>query len=85
MALRKDQIEKIAASEFQQLIEGYEKDLLPEHHPYYDRVARVATRILKANMDMEEVRRKNWTISVIGQDEQNAFVLPVSDFKIVGV
>lgn len=76
VALRKDQMEKIADAEFEELLTKFENELLPEHHPYYDRVARVATRILKANQELPQVKEKNWTISVIGEDERNAFVLP---------
>ena len=59
-------------------MEGFGEDVLPESHPHYNRVARVATKILKSNMDIEEVKKQHWTISVIAQTEQNAFVLPVS-------
>ena len=64
--------------EFESLMEDYKNELLPDHHPYYDRVAKVATRIIKSNInDMPELKKQNWTVSVIAEAEnKNAFVLP---------
>ena len=52
--------------------------MLPDSDPTYARVAKVANRLLKANVDIKQVHGKEWTISVIENDERNAFVLPVS-------
>ncbi len=62
-----------------QLIEMYDNSgaVLSETHPYYDRIARVTSRILKANKDLAQVKEKTWSITVVAQEEQNAFVLPV--------
>ena len=59
-------------------MEEWEDDLLPDSDPTYTRVAIVANRLLKANVDIKEVHGKEWTISVIENEERNAFVLPVS-------
>ena len=58
-------------------METYENELMPDDHPYYARVVRVASRILKANGDLEQLRGKEWTITVVEQPDRNAFVLPV--------
>ena len=76
VALKKNQVEKIGQIEFESIMEANDESLLPETHPYYDRVARVTTRILKSNPDVEGVKSKSWTISVMDSDEENAFVLP---------
>ena len=61
-----------------QLLEEWADDLLPDSDPTYARVANVANRLLKANVDVQQIHGKEWTISVIQNDERNAFVLPVS-------
>ena len=42
-------MEKVAQQEFEQHLETFDEVLLPEDHPYYDRVAKVAARILNSN------------------------------------
>ena len=76
VALRKNQVEKIGQVEFESILDANDENILPESHPYYDRVARVTTRILKSNQDVEGVKSKSWTISVLESEEENAFVLP---------
>ena len=86
IALRKDQMEKVAQQEFEQHLETFDEVLLPENHPYYDRVAKVAARILDSNTEYEEIRTKKWTISVVDQKDQNAFVLPSGNiFVFTGI
>jgi len=80
IALRKDQMEEVAQQEFEQHLETFDEVLLPENHPYYDRVAKVAARILDSNTEYEEIRTKKWTISVVDQKDQNAFVLPSATY-----
>ena len=86
IALRKDQMEKVAQQEFEQHLETFDEVLLPENHPYYDRVAKVAARILNSNTEYEEIKTKKWTISVVDQEDQNAFVLPSGNiFVFTGI
>ena len=56
---------------------------MPDSDPTYARVAKVANRLLKANVDVQQIHGKEWTISVIQNDERNAFVLPVSKINEV--
>ena len=60
-----------------QFLEDFDKQILPENHHTYNRVARIVTRILKSNDSIESIKKKNWTITVIDQADKNAFVLPV--------
>ena len=41
IALSKDQIEKVAAKEFESHLENYDDLLLPETDPYYDRYGNI--------------------------------------------
>lgn len=59
------------------MIEANEEVLVPDQHPVYDRVAKVANRILRSNKDLEAMHGKEWTITVVRDDTRNAFVLPV--------
>ena len=61
-------------------MDAYDANILPDNDPVYDRVARVANRILKANRDLEQLHGKDWTITVVQDDTKNAFVLPVREF-----
>ena len=79
-------MEKVAQQEFEQHLETFDEVLLPENHPYYDRVAKVAARILNSNTEYEEIKTKKWTISVVDQEDQNAFVLPSGNiFVFTGI
>ena len=49
---------------------------LHNQYCHNDRVATIAARILNSNNDYEEIKNKKWTISVIDQEDKNAFVLP---------
>ena len=54
--------------------------MMSPHHPYFQRVQRVASRLIKANADtMQQLGPKNWKCYVIDEPKTiNAFVLPVS-------
>lgn len=64
---------------FSQLCSEFSDTLVPVNHPYYDRVKRVANRLLRANKHMPQIYTKHWTITVLNDPNSvNAFVLPVS-------
>jgi hypothetical protein len=52
--------------------------LLPAKHPAYAQVNRVAMRLIRANSDIPIIRDQQWSVTLIGDKEKNAFVLPVS-------
>ena len=53
--------------------------IVPTDHPLYNRVKRVANRLLIANKNMPQIYTKMWTITVLNDPGNvNAFVLPVS-------
>ena len=76
LSMKSSTVEKIGQYDLDTITETYKEAIVPEEHPYYERVAQVATRILKSNSDISEIRQKTWTVSVIDDTEKNAFVLP---------
>ena len=77
MALSDEQMKKICKEEFKQLVDQNLHVSLPVDSKEYDRVSRVANRILRSNRDIQQVSEKDWTVTVIESDEKNAFVLQV--------
>lgn len=71
-----DQFEKIADFQFKMQLEMNKENLLPSNHPLCKRVANVANQLLNKNKNIEMIQNKHWSISVINDDIQNAFVLP---------
>ncbi len=62
------------------MLRTYKDKIIPARMsiPSYRRVVQVAQRLLKANQDLPHIRGKEWSITVIDEDEHaNAFVLPV--------
>ena len=75
-------MKKISRQEFDGLIEEYREHILPNVHPEYTRVARVSNRILNGNKDLRQIYDKTWTVTVVDQPVQNAFVLPSGNIFI---
>lgn len=46
---------------------AFYRAVLPADHPAYGRIVRVANRILKSNLDVAEIKKKNWTVTVIDE------------------
>jgi len=76
VALYPDQIKKISRQEFEASLEEYKSDILPNNHPSYERVVRVANKLLHANRDIRQIYDKSWTVTVVDLPIQNAYVLP---------
>ncbi|XP_040571644.1 metalloendopeptidase OMA1, mitochondrial isoform X2 [Lepeophtheirus salmonis] len=75
MILNHDQMRKISHREFNKIIENHEGHILGAPNPAYERVVRVVTKLLDGNRDLTDVLKLNWTVSVVSDDEINAFVL----------
>lgn len=72
-----DQIKQITDIEAQALLLAYEDKILPSGHALYKKVVETATRLIQANQDLPQIRKKEWKVSVIDDDSMvNAFVLP---------
>jgi len=76
VALTPDQAKKIGESNFKDILEEHKENIVDETHPVYDKVAGVANNILKANKDLRQIYDKTWTLTVINDGQENAFVLP---------
>ena len=50
IALSKDQIEKVAAKEFESHLENFDELLLPETHAYYDRYGSIGCGVLSSGI-----------------------------------
>ena len=75
VALTPQQMQMIGKVEFDMAMRGLGEEglVLPQTHPYAARVVRMANRIIMAN---EELKDKNWTVTVVEDPTQNAMVLP---------
>ena len=82
VALYPDQMKKVSRQEFEGLIEEYSDHILPSVRPEYSRVSRVSNRILNGNKDLRQIYDKTWTVTVVDQPVQNAFVLPSGNIFI---
>ena len=54
--------------------------IIPPTDLRYEKVSKIVLQILKSNEDIPEVKEKNWKVTVIDEEDQNAFVLPVRIF-----
>lgn len=76
VALTPEQVKKIGRHEFRTLLTGFQDQIVPERHPVYDKVAKVANQILRGNRDFRQIYDKDWTVTVVDDPMKNAFVLP---------
>lgn len=56
----------------------HKDSIVPTTHPAYVRLLRIVNRLLESNKDLPQIKQRDWTLSVINSDDQNAFVLPVN-------
>lgn len=82
VALNQEQVEKIASLEYDQLSERFSGSVLTAQHPHYNRIVRVAHRLLKSNQDLKEIAGKKWAVTVINENDRNAFVLPTGQIFV---
>ena len=75
-------MKKISRQEFDGLLEEYSEHILPNVRPEYSRVSRVSNKILNGNKDLRQIYDKTWTVTVVDQPVQNAFVLPSGNIFI---
>ena len=82
VALYPDQMKTISKQEFASLLEEYQDDILLRTDKRYDRVVDVSNRLLSANRDIRQIYDKTWTVTVVDQNVQNAFVLPCGNIFV---
>jgi predicted Zn-dependent protease len=74
-----DQIEKAAASQYQQMRQqaGAQKALAPDDHPQLIRLRAIAKRIIPHTYEWNpRAQGWKWEVSLIGSSELNAFCMP---------
>lgn len=72
-----EQMKVVAEMEFENQVNQFKSYIVPINHPIYKRVGRVANRLLVSNLDIPQIKKKNWGITVVDRPEiTNAFVLP---------
>jgi len=76
VALTPDQAKKIGYFNFRTILEDHQTSLMSIHSPAYDRVVRVVNKVINSNRDLRQIYDKTWTLTVIDEAEENAFVLP---------
>ncbi|OQV16322.1 Metalloendopeptidase OMA1, mitochondrial [Hypsibius exemplaris] len=70
------QFAEVAEQQRKMLFESMKDKLLPAKHPAYAQVNRVAQRLIRANNDIPIIHDQKWSVTLIGDKEKNAFVLP---------
>jgi len=76
VALTPEQAKKIGETNFRHLMEDNADSIVSQHHPVYAEVMDVVNTIFKANRDIRQIYDKTWTLTVLEDDTENAFVLP---------
>ncbi|GAV03658.1 hypothetical protein RvY_14052 [Ramazzottius varieornatus] len=70
------QFKEISNQQRDMLFEAMKDQLLPSMHPAYVQVNRVARRLIHANQDIAIIKDQDWAVTVVGDKQKNAFVLP---------
>jgi len=82
VALSPDQTKKISRIEFENLLEDLGPAIVPHNDKTYERVVKVSNRILQGNKDIRQIYDKIWTVTVVDEPVQNAFVLPTGNIFV---
>lgn len=72
----KEQQELFAKLTLQIHLEQNKGHIVPENHPVYMRLTRITQRLLNANKDLQSVKDKEWSLTVVDGALKNAYVLP---------
>lgn len=62
---------------FPKHLEQNKGHIVPENHPVYLRLIRITKRLLNANKDLQSIKDKTWSLTVVDGSSKNAYVLPV--------
>ncbi|KAF7492378.1 Metalloendopeptidase OMA1 [Sarcoptes scabiei] len=76
IAFTSGQFDYLNKIELEAKLNDYSGKLLPSNHPITQRVGRVVKRLISHNNDIDEIKKHDWTVSVIDDlTIMNAFVL----------
>jgi len=76
IGISKEKFNELANIQFEMQLKLFQDQLLPNRDPRSRQVERVATRIIKSNLDIPQFREKKWTTAVIDAPHiKNAMVV----------
>lgn len=76
IAFTSAQFMKIAQFEFEMQWNNLKDDIVDPSDPAYKRVLGLSQKIINGNQDLEFMRKQQWTVIVVDNDDANAFILP---------
>ncbi|CAF3416917.1 unnamed protein product [Rotaria socialis] len=82
MLMTEEQLKYLCDLQKEELAKTYANHMMPENSKETQLVAKVAKKIISANVDLPNVRSIKWTIRVLNIDDQKAFVLPSGDIYV---
>ncbi|CAF0810353.1 unnamed protein product [Rotaria sordida] len=82
MMMNAEHLTLMSDMEKEKIAKMFSDQMFPEHSKQTQLVARVARRIIGANMDLDNIRNIKWTARVVDVDIKNAFVLPTGDIYV---
>lgn len=71
-----EQFDEISGSIFDAQIEMLQSKIVKTNNSAYNLVTRVANRLLAGNQDLPQIYNKKWSITIVDDEEHNAFILP---------
>ncbi|XP_046353546.2 metalloendopeptidase OMA1, mitochondrial-like [Haliotis rufescens] len=76
MMFTHDQMMKISKARAQVELDRYQERLVPVEHPAFQKILKIATRLVESNPDLMQMDVDKWRISVVDSPDVNAFVVP---------
>ena len=67
---------KVSEIAFEEHLEEHSKSIVSNENKIYKEVSEIVQRLLKANKDLPQIHDKSWTIILVDENTENAFVLP---------
>ncbi|XP_024940455.1 metalloendopeptidase OMA1, mitochondrial [Cephus cinctus] len=61
---------------FEMHLETFKDTLITKDHPTYKKLIKITEQILNANKDLESIKDKQWTLTVVNSPLKNSYVLP---------
>ncbi|XP_061408355.1 metalloendopeptidase OMA1, mitochondrial-like isoform X2 [Lethenteron reissneri] len=71
-----EQLTWLSEMEYNETIEEYKDNILPESHAAHRAVALAVQQLVERNQDVAQVASTPWTVSVVDLPKANAYVLP---------
>ncbi|UJR15858.1 hypothetical protein I4U23_002784 [Adineta vaga] len=82
MMMNLEQLKYLSQEETERMAAMYSNQMYTSESKPTQLVAKIAKRLIHANMDIPELRTIKWTVRVIDTEMRNAFVLPSGDIYV---